>query len=104
MVTIGMNYEVLPGKEEIFENAFHKVVNAMSGMTGHVETHLYREIDHARKYLIVSQWSEKKAFDAFIASDAFRSIANWGKEQILAGRPKHEVYGAETESAGRCPR
>ena len=31
--------------------------------------------------------------DAFIASDAFRKVTNWGKEEILAGRPHHEVYG-----------
>ena len=24
--------------------------------------------------------------------DEFRRVANWGKEQILAGRPKHEIY------------
>jgi len=93
MVTIGMNYEVLPGKEETFENAFRKVVRAMSGIDGHGATSMYRDIDHARRYLIVSQWTSKSAFDGFIASDTFRNVANWGKEQILAGRPKHEVYG-----------
>ena len=34
MVTIGMNYAVLPGKEETFENAFKKVVHAM-GVRNH---------------------------------------------------------------------
>jgi heme-degrading monooxygenase HmoA len=93
MVTIGMNYEVLAGKEQIFENAFNNVVHAMRSMPGHGETRMYREINNPRQYLIVSQWTEKPAFDAFIASEAFRSVATWGKEQILAGRPKHEVYG-----------
>lgn len=92
MVTIGMNYVVLPGKEETFENAFKKVVTAMQGIEGHSESHMYRDIDNNQAYLIVSDWSSKDAFDAFIASDAFRNVANWGKEQILAGRPKHEVY------------
>ncbi len=104
MVTIGMNYEVLPGKEETFENAFNKVVKAMSGIDGHGETYMYRDINNARKYLIVSQWTSKPAFDAFIASDTFRNVANWGKEQILAGRPKHEVYGGEMAHAGSCQR
>lgn len=93
MVTIGMNYEVLPGKEETFESAFRKVVNAMNGMAGHGTTRMYRDIDQARSYLIVSQWDDKSKFDEFIASDTFRNVASWGKEQILAGRPKHEVYG-----------
>ena len=29
------------------------------------------------------------AFDGFIASDAFKKVAKWGKEEILAGRPVH---------------
>jgi hypothetical protein len=28
----------------------------------------------------------------FITSQAFRDVTNWGKEQILAGRPMHKVY------------
>ena len=102
MVTIGMNYAVLTGKEAMFENAFRKVVKAMGGIAGHSETHMFRHIDDAQQYLIISQWSDKAAFDAFIASETFRNVANWGKEQILSGRPRHEVYGGESDS-GKCP-
>jgi len=87
-----MNYAVRPGKEEVFETAFNKVVKAMQGMQGHSKTHMYREINDPQQYLIVSEWSDKAAFDKFIASDAFRNVADWGKEQILAGRPQHQVY------------
>jgi len=97
-----MNYAVLQGKESTFENAFRKVVKAMSGIAGHGETHMFRDIDDPLQYLIVSQWSDKSAFDAFIASETFRNVANWGKEQILSGRPRHEVYGAEA-GHGKCP-
>lgn len=104
MVTIGMNYHVLPGKEETFESAFKKVVQAMGGMDGHRETRMYRDISEPRMYLIVSQWTKKAAFDAFVGSETFRNVANWGKEQILAGRPKHEVYGGDEPAAGgKCP-
>ena len=104
MVTIGMNYRVLSGKEDIFESAFRKVVRAMGGMDGHSETHMFRDIDDRLHYLIASQWSRRAAFDAFIGSETFRNIANWGKEEILAGRPKHEVYGGDEPSgAGVCP-
>ncbi|HWL95337.1 MAG TPA: antibiotic biosynthesis monooxygenase family protein [Phycisphaerae bacterium] len=92
MVTIGMNYTVLPGKEEIFENAFRKVIHAMSGIQGHTRSKMFRDIDDPRSYVILSEWSDKTAFDAFIASDTFRNVANWGKEQILAGRPSHTYY------------
>lgn len=92
MVTIGMNYKVLPGKEETFETAFRNVIHAMRNIAGHTESKMYRDIDDARSYVILSQWSDKAAFDGFISSDAFRNVANWGKEQILAGRPSHTYY------------
>lgn len=104
MVTIGMNYNVLAGKEETFEKAFNKVVKAMGGIDGHADTHMFRDINDTGHYLIVSRWSDKGAFDGFIASDTFKSVANWGKEQILSGRPQHEVYGGDEPTvAGKCP-
>ena len=92
MVTIGMNYAVLPNKNEIFENAFRGVLKAMQDIDGHDSSHLYRDVDDSQNYLIVSNWNSKDDFDAFIQSDAFAKVTNWGKEQILAGRPTHKVY------------
>jgi heme-degrading monooxygenase HmoA len=92
MVTIGMNYKVLPGKEETFESAFRKVIHAMRGITGHTQSKMFRDIDDAQSYVILSEWSDRGAFDAFIASETFRNVANWGKENILAGRPAHTYY------------
>lgn len=92
MVTIGMNYRVLPGKEETFEKAFRSVLAVMGGMAGHVESHLFRDVDDAQTYLIVSEWNDEAAFQAFIRSEQFANVTNWGAEQILAGRPKHQVY------------
>ena len=43
-------------------------------------------------YLITSEWSEEQAFLDFIHSQAFRDVTNWGKEQILSGRPQHKIY------------
>ena len=99
-----MNYKVIKGKEETFERAFNKVVHAMGGMEGHTESNMFRDINDPQHYLIISQWSKKAAFDAFIASDTFKNVANWGKEQILTDRPQHEVYGGdEPAGTGACP-
>ena len=92
MVTIGMNYEVLPGKEPVFERAFQQVLNAMQGMPGHTRSYLYHEVGKANSYLILSEWNDKAGFDAFVQSEAFARVTNWGKEQILAGRPRHQVF------------
>ncbi len=93
MVTIGMNYYVLPGKGQIFEDACKKVVETMNGIEGHDESHLYREVgDDEPVYLIVSRWDSEGAFEAFVASDAFKKVTNWGKQNILSDRPRHTTY------------
>lgn len=97
MVTIGMNYDVIEGKEDAFIAMFNKVLEVMQDIDGHSESHLYRDVHAPGSFLIVSQWTRKQAFDDFIRSETFGKVANWGKEQILAGRPKHEVYGSDEE-------
>lgn len=92
MVTVGMNYKILAGKEQAFEEVFKAVVAAMADAVGHSTSHLYRDAFDSSSYLIISDWNDRTAFDAFIASDQFRSVANWGKEQVLAGRPTHDYY------------
>jgi heme-degrading monooxygenase HmoA len=92
MVTIGMNYKMIPGKEKIFEDAFTAVLKVMEEMEGHSKSFLYKDVSDEQSYLIVSEWSEEKAFDTFMASEKFKSVVNWGKLNILAGRPSHQVY------------
>lgn len=92
MVTIGMNYQVLQGKEQVFERAFTQVLDVMRQMPGHSESHLYKDVAKESSYLIISDWNDKSAFDTFVKSEAFAKVTNWGKEQILAGRPKHQVF------------
>ncbi|MEE9211987.1 MAG: antibiotic biosynthesis monooxygenase family protein [Phycisphaeraceae bacterium] len=92
MITVGMNYEVLSGKEQAFEQVFEAVLAVMQQMPGHTRSSLYRDVFDRQRYLIISDWNDRAAFDAFIASERFRSVADWGKQQILAGRPTHEYY------------
>jgi len=105
MVTVGMNYEVLEGKESPFEKKFALVLDVMAATPGHKKTNLYKDVFQGRSYLIVSEWDTRETFDAFVQSDAFAQVTNWGKETILAGRPSHEVYGDEPAApvTGGCP-
>ena len=64
----------------------------MDSMAGHRESHLYRDVDVSGSYLIVSDWSDRRAFDDFVRSETFAKVTDWGKEQILAGRPSHTIY------------
>ena len=95
MVTIGMNYEVLAGKERIFEDACAKVVSTMETIDGHDRSMIYRSITDEAAYLIVSRWESEQAFNDFVASDAFKKVTSWCRENILAGRPSHTAYREE---------
>ncbi|MEE8205542.1 MAG: antibiotic biosynthesis monooxygenase [Nitrospinaceae bacterium] len=92
MVTIGMNYKIIPGKEEVFENAFKSVIKVMNEMEGHTRSNLYKDVNDLHSYLIVSDWNSEEAYNAFINSDKFAGVVDWGKENILAGRPSHTLY------------
>lgn len=93
MVTIGMNYQVLPGKEQVFEDACAKVVKTMQTIPGHDHSQIYKAVSSKdAEYLIVSRWQSEEAFDAFVASDAFKKVTSWGKQNILAARPSHTTY------------
>ena len=92
MTTIGMHYDVIAGKEEEFERGFLSVLEHLKAVPGHVESHLYEDVASVGSYVILSEWQTKEAFDAFLRSDAFRSVTSWGRAEILRGRPRHKVY------------
>ena len=92
MITVGMNYHVLPGKQRDFEEKFSAVMNALRSATGHTHSSLWKDVSDDASYLITSEWSDEQAFLDFIHSQAFRDVTNWGKEQNLAGRPQHKIY------------
>lgn len=92
MITVGMNYHVLPGKQADFEQKFAAVIGALRAAAGHTNSTLWKDVSDDASYLITSEWSDEDAFKQFIGSEAFRSVTTWGKEQILSGRPQHKIY------------
>jgi heme-degrading monooxygenase HmoA len=92
MTTIGMHYEVIPGKEEEFEKGFISVLDHLKKVAGHVESHLYEDVQSVGSYVIFSQWQTKESFEAFIHSADFKNVVSWGKAEILRSRPQHKVY------------
>ena len=92
MTTIGMHYDVIPGKEKEFEKGFLGVIEHLKTVGGHVESKLYENVASPGSYLIFSQWDSKDSFDAFMKSPAFAKVTSWGKAEILRGRPRHKVY------------
>ena len=101
MITIGMNYRVLPGKEDNFERMFNNVLHSLEAATGHSKSALYKDVNDLQSYLIVSEWTSEDAFDAFVRSEKFKSVVEWGKANILADRPVHTVYRGP-EPAAPC--
>ncbi len=92
MITVGMNYHVLPGKQQDFESKFAGVLGALTAAPGHTNSTLWKDVADDASYLITSEWNDEQAFASFIQSAEFRAVTNWGKEQILSGRPQHKIY------------
>ena len=95
MTTIGMHYDVVPGKEEEFERGFIAVIEHLKTVPGHVESHMYEDVQSVGSYVILSQWSSRAQFEAFLRSDAFKQVTAWGRAEILRSRPRHKVYTNE---------
>ena len=92
MITVGMNYNVIEGKQQDFKDKFAAVIGALNAADGHTSSTLWNDVANDRSFMITSEWDDEKAFGAFIQSDAFRTVTDWGKEQILAGRPSHKIF------------
>jgi heme-degrading monooxygenase HmoA len=92
MITVGMNYHVLAGKQSLFEEKFASVIQALKAAAGHSSSNLWKDVSDDASYLITSEWSDEQAFVDFIQSQAFKDVTSWGKEQILSGRPQHKIY------------
>ncbi len=92
MITVGMNYHVIAGKQHEFEDKFAAVIGALKAAQGHTNSTLWKDVGDDASYLITSEWSDEQAFRDFIQSQAFRDVTNWGKEQILSDRPQHKIY------------
>lgn len=92
MITVGMNYHVIEGKQTDFEQKFAGVIDALRAAEGHDNSVLWKDVSDDASYLITSEWSEEQAFHEFIRSPEFRAVTDWGKEQILSGRPQHKIY------------
>lgn len=92
MTTIGMHYDVKPGKEQEFVDGFLQTLDLMRTLPGHQETHLYEDVQSKGSFVIFSRWETKEAFEKFIHSPEFAKAVAWGKAEILRGRPRHKVY------------
>ena len=92
MITVGMNYHVIPGKQPDFEGKCAAVIDALRAAAGHSSSTLWKDVSDAASYLITSEWSDEQAFLDFIHSQAFKDVTTWGKEQILSTRPQHKIY------------
>ncbi|MBI3836987.1 MAG: antibiotic biosynthesis monooxygenase [Planctomycetia bacterium] len=92
MITVGMNYHVIAGKQQDFKEKFSAVLAALRTAKGHTSSTLWNEVADDTSYMITSEWSDEQAFLDFIHSQAFKDVTTWGKEQILASRPQHKIY------------
>ena len=98
MITVGMNYHVLPGKQHDFEEKFDAVIGALNAAPGHTSSTLWKDVADDASYLITSEWSDEQAFSDFISqpgvprrhhlgqrTDPLRPPAAQGLQALRAG-------------------
>lgn len=56
-------------------------------------------VNEFQSYLIVSAWASEDALHAFVRSEKFKHVVEWGQENILADRPVHTVYRGPQDHA-----
>ena len=100
MVTVGMYYDVIPEKSGLFTTKFQEVIALLSTIPGHKVTYLYQRVDDPHSFAVISEWDDREAFLEFIGSETFRSVTQWGREQVLRGAPRHKIY-PRSEDLGR---
>ncbi len=91
MLTVGLYYDVVPGRESDFEKFFEVVIDEIKKMNGFVSALLYKRVDKTGSYLIYSEWKDRDSFESFIKSREF-SGAKSGGSHMLTGRPYHRIY------------
>jgi heme-degrading monooxygenase HmoA len=97
MVTVGMYYEVIPEKAQLFCAKFKEVLALLETIPGHTHSDLYQRVDDHDSYAILSEWESRQAFLEFIRSDVFRQVTSWGREQVLRRAPRHTIYPSAEE-------
>jgi heme-degrading monooxygenase HmoA len=97
MVTVGMYYDVIAGKDALFRAKFQEVVARLASIPGHKQSILYQRVDDPASYAILSEWDDRQAFLDFIRSDVFHEVTSWGREQVLRGAPRHTIYPSSEE-------
>lgn len=95
MTTIGMHYDVLPGKEAEFEEGFQRTIEQLKSVAGHVESQLFARVGSIGSYLILSRWETELDFQTFLRSDTFKQVTSWGRAEILRGRPRHQIFNEQ---------
>ena len=68
MITVGMNYHVLPGMQQSFEEKFAGVIDALKAAPGHTSSTLWKDVSDDASYLITSEWSDEAAFQGLSAA------------------------------------
>ena len=55
MVIVGMNYHVIEGKQQDFENKFAAVLGALRAAAGHTNSTLWKDVSDGASYLFTSE-------------------------------------------------
>jgi heme-degrading monooxygenase HmoA len=91
LLTVGLYYDVAPGREKEFEDYFEAVKKEIEKFDGFKSAILYRRVDRQNSYLIYSEWKDKESFERFLKSQEFSGAKSAGSNMLIS-RPYHKIY------------
>lgn len=89
---IAMNrFQIIPGKEDSFEEAWQNRESFLQGVPGFKEFHLLKGDEGV--YISHSLWESREAFTNWTESEAFhKAHAQGGSKGMVAGPPQFSGY------------
>lgn len=71
MITVMNRIYVAPEYADQFEEAFRKRAGLVDGMPGFISNQVLRPVNPGDPYIVLTLWSARSDFEAWIRSDAF---------------------------------
>lgn len=99
MIVLINVFEVRPGKEDAFFEAWKRVAAVMEARPGFIHTRLHRATAGPR-FVNVAEWESMEAFAAAIGSPEFREAAAPLRE---LGRENPALFTVVYETGGHVP-
>lgn len=92
MILVMNRFNVTPGREDDFEEAFRNRAGLIDGMPGFMGLDMLRPASPGGVFISMSRWASMEAFEGWTKSEAFRRAHGKRHEGMFQGHPVLEIF------------